>query len=380
MEIIGKDYRNAQPVRIEISGDKITGIHPYQPGREERLSFVAPGLWDLQVNGYAGVDFNGPPVLPDEALRLTRSLWKQGVTSFFPTVITHTPDRITASLKAICRAMHRHGDVDRSVAGIHLEGPFISPEDGPRGAHDKQHVRPPDTELFFRWQEAAEGKIRIITLSPEWPGSPEFIARCVSTGVKVSIGHTAASPVQIRDAIAAGATMSTHLGNGCHLMLPRHSNYLWEQLASEELWCGIISDGFHLPDAVLKVFLKAKPDKSFLVSDTTSFAGLPPGVYTGHIGGEVELSPEGRLCVRDTPDILAGSAQSLLWCVTKLIRKGILPLEKAWDLASQKPKECLSGTVSPPFRPGESADLVLFDLTEEGPRVVRTIKSGRTGS
>jgi N-acetylglucosamine-6-phosphate deacetylase len=230
--------------------------------------------------------------------------------------------------------------------------------------------------MFLNWQEAAEGNIQIITLSPEWPGAVSFIEQCVKTGVRVSIGHTAATPEQIRDAVSAGATMSTHLGNGCHLTLPRHSNYIWEQLASEGLWSSIISDGFHLPDPVLKVFLRVKPETTFLVSDTTSFGGLSPGIYAGHIGGEVELSQEGRLFMRKAPDILAGSAQSLLWCVNQLIIKEILPVKDAWKLASLKPMEFLNGVPGEPFQKGDIADIVLFKKSEGGVNILQTIKSG----
>jgi N-acetylglucosamine-6-phosphate deacetylase len=375
MDIFGLDYRNGMPVRIETRYGRIVGRYPWQTGESKGLPFVAPGLVDLQVNGYMGVDFNSPPVRPENVRHLMMELWKQGVTSFFPTVITNSDRLISNALKDIAAVLHADPDVRGTVPGIHLEGPFISAEDGPRGAHKKTYVRPPAWEMFLRWQEAAEGNIQIITLSPEWPEAVSFIEQCVKTGVRVSIGHTAATPEQIRDAASAGATMSTHLGNGCHLTLPRHSNYIWEQLASENLWSSIISDGFHLPDAVLKVFLKAKPHKTFLVSDTTSFGGLAPGIYAGHIGGEVELSREGRLCMRKTPVILAGSAQSLLWCVNLLVIKGILPLKDAWNLGSLKPIEFLNQASVEPFQTGDIADLVLFTKDGGGIKVLQTIKS-----
>ncbi|HEX7756317.1 MAG TPA: hypothetical protein VF421_13280, partial [Niabella sp.] len=148
-------------------------------------------------------------------------------------------------------------------------------------------------------------------------------------------------------------------------------------LASETLWASIIADGFHLPDAVLKVFLKVKQGKSFLVSDTTRFAGLSPGIYTTHIGGKVKLDPEGRLSVYETPQALAGSAKSLLWCVEHLVKKEICTLEAAWDLASVQPAAFLGDLQPDALAPGMPADLVLFGKTEQGIRVLQTIKSGK---
>ncbi|MFD1906722.1 hypothetical protein ACFSQ7_26065 [Paenibacillus rhizoplanae] len=153
---------------------------------------------------------------------LSRRLLARGVTSYCPTLITNGPDQLAQAASAIAEAVRTRPDIAGLIAGIHLEGPFLSPEDGPRGAHPLEHICPPDWEAFCRWQEAAEGLIRIITVSPEWPGAAAFISRCTASGVRVSIGHTAASTEQIRQAVAASAVMSTHLGNGTHLTLPRH--------------------------------------------------------------------------------------------------------------------------------------------------------------
>lgn len=378
MKIKGIDYRNGEPMELEIANGRIVEVIPLSSENEKTLPFIAPGLFDLQINGYKGVDLNKSGLSVAHIDTMTRMLWEQGVTTFFPTIISNSDEDTASLLSMLSTACKTIPEVDDSIGGIHLEGPFISPEDGPRGAHSKQYIKAPDWELFARWQEASGGRIRIVTLSPEWPGSTDYIRKCTSSGVVVSIGHTAATPDQIRQAVDAGASMSTHLGNGSHLMLPRHPNYIWEQLASENLWSGIIADGFHLPDAVLKVFLKVKPKKTILVSDATSYAGLLPGVYTGHIGGEVELSREGRLFVKDNPQFLAGSAQTLLWCVNQLIKKEIIPLKEAWDMASLKPKEFLSGNSFYGFRIGAPADLVLFNTGENGIEILQTIKAGKT--
>ncbi|MBW7461558.1 N-acetylglucosamine-6-phosphate deacetylase, partial [Paenibacillus sepulcri] len=180
--------------------------------------------------------------------------------------------------------------------------------------------------------DAARGKIKLITLSPEWPGTASFIEKCAKAGVQVSIGHTAAAEEQIREAAAAGARLSTHLGNGAHLMLPRHPNYLWAQLAEEELWTCIIADGFHLPDSVLKVVRSVKGKRTILVSDAVYLCGMAPGTYENHIGGRVVLTPEGRLHLEQNPRLLAGSAQMLHRGISHIAGRGIAPLSEACDM------------------------------------------------
>jgi N-acetylglucosamine-6-phosphate deacetylase len=258
-----------------------------------------------------------------------------------------------------------------------VEGPFISGEDGPRGAHDPRHVRPPDWALLERWQRAADGRIRVLTLSPEYPGSADFIRRCAAAGIVVSIGHTAAAPEAVREAVAAGATMSTHLGNGAHLTIARHPNYIWEQLAADELMTSIIPDGFHLPDAVVKVMVRARGARIILVSDAVYLAGLPPGEYATHIGGKVVLTAEGKLCLAENPRILAGSAQMILHGVARLARLGIADLPDGWEMASTRPAAFLGLAAGKGLRAGAPADFVVFDWEGEGIAVRQTWKGGR---
>lgn len=304
-------------------------------------TFSAAGLVDLQVNGFRGLDFNSLPIDPELPGNLTRELWSVGVTSYCPTLITNTTAAISGGLRMVAGACRRDPDARRGVAGIHLEGPFISREDGPRGAHERRWVRKPDFALVTRWIDASEGLLKILTLSPEWPGSPRFIERCVAAGLRISIGHTAASPEQIAEAVRAGATLSTHLGNGAPLLMPRHPNPLWEQLAEDRLSACFIADGHHLPDSFLKVALRAKGKRSILVSDAVYLAGLKPGRYHTHIGGEVVLSPSGRLHLASDPRLLAGSASTLLSGVAYLAGAGLASREEAWAMASERPAKLL---------------------------------------
>lgn len=376
MQIVGKHYQNGKNIKMELKEGKIEAVYPFET--ESHLPYIAPGLVDLQVNGYKGIDFNNVSLRAEDIVQLVRSLWSQGVTSFCPTIISNSNESVMGNLKEILISCARFPEVADAVVGIHLEGPFISSEEGPRGAHNKAYLSTPDWDLFSYWQTAASGMIKLITLSPELPGSVDFIKRCVDAGVKVAIGHTAADEQQIGEAVKAGATLSTHLGNASHQKLPRHPNYIWDQLATDRLWTSMIADGFHLPDAVLKVFLKVKPTHTFLVSDTTHLAGLPAGIYETHIGSKVILDNNGRLYMHSNPDALAGSAQSLLWCVNHLMKNRILPIGRAWNLGSRKPMEYLKHIKTEPFQEGQPADLVLFNITENEVKIVQTIKSGKS--
>jgi N-acetylglucosamine-6-phosphate deacetylase len=202
-------------------------------------------------------------------------------------------------------------------------------------------------------------------MSPEWEDSTTFIRYCVKKGIHVSIGHTAATVQQIRDAAEAGADLSTHLGNGCHLTMDRHDNYIWQQLSEEGLWASIIGDGFHLPVQVLKVFIKVKGEKIILTSDATSFAGLAPGRYKTHIGGEVILTEKGKLHLAESDKILAGSARSVLFAVNRLVSSMILSISDAWRTASYNPSIFLPLKDRGDLSVGKRADFVMLDKEDE---------------
>lgn len=362
-------------VRVGMARGRVESVEKINPGSSGPV--LAPGLVDLQVNGAGGYDLQTAALTDDVVAGLSQRLWAYGVTTYLPTLITNGADQITHAVRVIARAASGSDVEAESIGGIHLEGPFISTEDGPRGAHQNEHVRPPDWELLQRWQDAAGGLIRVITLSPEWPGVCRFIERCVEAGLLVAIGHTAAQPHQIRDAIAAGARLSTHLGNGAHTMLPRHDNYVWEQLASGRLWASLIADGAHLPEALLRVMIRAKGDRALLVSDVTALAGLEPGEYQTPTGRQVRLTDDGRLVLVTDPSLLAGSCQTLLFGVAHLARKQIADLRQAWTMASLRPSRLLKLPQAAGIEPGAPADLVVFDWDGSSLAVRKVYKAGR---
>ena len=295
---------------------------------------TCPGLVDLQVNGFAGVDFNDPSTTADQVAEAVHAMRGTGVTRFLATLISAPLDRFSACARTLA-------PMDApALAGLHMEGPYISPEDGARGAHRREDIEPPSLDDFRRRQDAAGGRIRLVTVAPEVQGVLPLIERLVADGVRVAIGHTAASPQQVRDAVTAGATMSTHLGNGCAQMLPRHPNFLWEQLAADELAAGLIVDGHHLPGATVKAMIRAKtPGRTILVTDATTAAGRPPGDYM--LGSlKVRLDDSGRVAVPGQPN-LAGSALSLDRAIGNTVRFTGLPLEDVLAMASTTPARYL---------------------------------------
>ena len=289
-----------------------------------------PGLFDLQVNGFGGVDFNRPGLTSDRAAEAIDRMRATGVTRCLPTLITSSFDAFAPAARILA------GMSNAAIAGVHMEGPYISAEDGARGAHPRAHVTPASVEDFKRRQDAACGRIVLVTLAPEVPGAVELIEHLVASGVRVAIGHTAADAAQLADAIAAGATLATHLGNGCAQMLPRHPNVIWELLAADAAFASLIVDGHHLPPATVKAMVRAKgAAKTILVTDAIAAAGCAPGRYA--IGGvDCDLGADGRVSLPGTP-YLAGSSLTLDRAIANTVRFTGLPLDAVIPMASTIP-------------------------------------------
>ncbi|WP_127578740.1 N-acetylglucosamine-6-phosphate deacetylase [Paenibacillus koleovorans] len=372
----GLHYSDGYPIRVTIEGGAIARLDRVPLNGRTGLPRIGPGLVDLQINGYNGLDFNTLPFQTELVHQVSRELFREGYTAYYPTVITNSEEEIGDAVRTIARACREDALTASTIAGIHVEGPFISPEDGARGAHARQFVQAPDWDMFQRWQEAADGRIKILTISPEWEPSIPFIRRCADSGVTVSIGHTSATPEQVREAVDAGATMSTHFGNGSHLMIPRHPNYLWEQLAQDNLWCCLIADGFHLPEQVLKVAMRVKGRRALLVSDAVYLSGMPAGEYKTHVGGQVVLTPEGRLHTAANEKVLAGSAQMLIWGIEHVVRRGLVGIGEAWDMSSIRPAEFMGLRAKSGLAVGAPADLTVFGWDGDRVQLQQTFKAG----
>ena len=353
--LTGRDPATGEGIAVEVSGGRITSV---APASDVPDVWLAAGLVDLQVNGYAGLDLNGPALEAATVIALGERLAQHGITRFAPTLITASEAAILAALRAIVAARRQSPLLHAMVPFVHVEGPSISLEDGPRGAHPAAHVRAPSLDEFKRWQEAAEGLVGLVTLSPEWPGAIPYIETLAREGVLVAIGHTAATPEQVHAATAAGARLSTHLGNGASALLPRHPNFIWAQLADDRLTASFIADGHHLPADTLKAMLRAKTlDRAIIVSDAAALGGMPAGTYSSPIGGAVEVGADGRLGIAGTP-YLAGAGHLLTQNVATLVNAVGLPLTDALGLASGNPGALAGdrGTLAA----GARADLIRF--------------------
>jgi N-acetylglucosamine-6-phosphate deacetylase len=357
---IGLDY--ASGAAVEIQFDRVLSQVEPLIGQVETTQYVAPGFIDVQVNGFAGVDYCSPDTPHDEIARSVQAQFATGVTRLFPTVITGSYEGMAGAVRNLARAKAALGAEGRAMEGFHIEGPHISAEDGPRGAHPRHCVRPPDVDEFKRWMDLSDGHVKLVTVAPEWPGIAEYIETAVRAGVVVSIGHTGANARQLADAVSAGATMSTHLGNGAHSTMARHPNYIWEQLADDRLSASFIVDGIHLPMSFLKVALRAKGiERSVLVTDAVMPAGCVPGPYRlGEV--DVELHADDRVTLVGQ-DRLAGSSLKMHRGVEKLMALAGLSLTEAVTMATRNPaRVCRVRSRQRGLAPGERADLVLFEV------------------
>jgi N-acetylglucosamine-6-phosphate deacetylase len=364
MRLRAHHYATGQLLDVVTGGGRILALEA--PAGEPDLSagWVAPALFDLQINGCDGHSFNSERLTADGVRHVVAVCRRHGLGGLCPTLVTNSFEALVHGLDTLRRACDLDADLARSVPAIHLEGPYISAEDGPRGAHPQRHVRPPDWDEFRRLQDAAGGRVRLLTLAPEHDGALPFIERLTAAGVVVALGHTAASGERIRDAVRAGARLSTHLGNGSHAVLPRHPNYIWEQLADDGLWASLICDGHHLPPSVIRCMVRVKtPARTVLTCDASSLAGLPPGRYR-EWDQDFEVHPAGKVVVPGT-SYLAGSWAFTDLCVGNVIRFADVSLADAVDMAGARPRQLLG---LPPRRlePGQPAELVLFDWQQGG--------------
>lgn len=354
--ITGRDPSTGEPLEITIEGGRIRGI---SRAAAAESAWLSPGFIDLQVNGYLGSDLNSGTIDPDVVIELTRKMISTGVTTYLPTVITASEERISAALRTIAEARRISPMVAHAVPFVHVEGPYISPEDGPRGAHPREHVRPPSLAEFDHWQAASDNLVGMVTISPHQEDALEYISVLANRGVFVAIGHSNATPAQIHAAAYAGATLSTHLGNGLGSPIPRHPNLLWAQLADDRLTAGFIADGHHLPSDTLKVMLRAKGiDRSFLVSDAVALGGMPVGIYETPVGGAVEVTADGRVMSATGGRFLAGAYRPLMDGVAHVAGMDGFSLKDAVQMATENPGRFVGHRGR--LHVGAYADLVRF--------------------
>jgi N-acetylglucosamine-6-phosphate deacetylase len=307
------------------------------------------GFVDLQVNGYAGTNFSSADLTVGQVEKVAQLLYQRGTLGFCPTVITSSQETYRWVLPLLAEAIRKQHqsawECQSALFGVHLEGPFISPEDGAVGVHPRQYTRFPSIELFDELFALAEGQVALLTLAPELPGALDLIHHACSMGVVVSIGHTLADAQTIQNAVNAGARLSTHLGNGCPNLIHRHHNPIWPQLAAPELTAMLITDGHHLPGEVVAVMLAAKGvDHIVITSDVAPAAGCPPGEY--HLfGTRVLLEASGRLRSLER-DNLAGSSAMMVDCMNYLAGLDLLSETELWRVGRDNPLTVLGKTAA----------------------------------
>lgn len=254
------------------------------------------GWIDLQVNGYAGVDFNGRDLTVEAVKAVTERLAADGTIGYLPTLVTGDPEMMIRTLRTVVEARRKFAICEKNILGFFLEGPFISRELGAVGTHPIEWVREPDFGLFERFQDAAEGLVRMVNVAAEVPRMAEFVQRLTASGVTVSLGHQLATkPEEIEPCLAAGAKAFTHLGNGIPNEINRHDNIIFTALVEDRASVMFIPDGHHLPDTMLKLYCRAVPmERLIAVSDAQYPAGMAPGEYEV-CGAHARLEANGLL-------------------------------------------------------------------------------------
>lgn len=301
----------------------------------------SPGLMDLQVNGYAGVDFNDAALSADALDHALNVMLLSGVTTCLPTLITADESTLAARLVALDSAVAASSLGARMVPGFHLEGPFLNPTPGYAGCHPAAAMVPPDPALLARLTRPLRRPVLLLTLAPERPGARALIAWARQHGMVVAMGHTEADHATAEQAAQDGVTLSTHLGNALPQPQPKFLNPLMAQLAQDTLSASFIADGIHIPLAVLRVLIRAKgAHGTILVTDATAAAAARPGLYT-FAGMMIEHRPDGSVRI-PKGTTLAGSALCLDQAVRNVVAWGIAEAAVALAMASSHPAALLA--------------------------------------
>jgi len=298
-----------------------------------------PGFIDLQVNGYKGVDFSSPNLTEEKFIEACREMFKSGTAAFLPTLITSSKEVYEKNLPLISGVMSRD-EFKGKLLGLHLEGPFISPEPGAVGAHNPEYVCNPSIAYLEKLQDLAKGTIKLLTIAAEVKGADTLTKYAVQKGITVSLGHQTALDDKVGQLSKAGAKALTHLGNALSNQIDRHKNPLWAGLANEDLVAMIITDSHHIPDMLIKTIIRAKGISNVLiVSDASPLAGMPAGRYD-YWGQEVVLEESGYLH-SPAKKCMAGSSATLLECMNYLASLKLLKEEELLEVGFYNPLELI---------------------------------------
>ncbi|MGP1507504.1 MAG: N-acetylglucosamine-6-phosphate deacetylase [Sphaerochaeta sp.] len=362
MEFTGLNILDGKVYYIKINENNI--IVDYKKIKEKKFKdfFCPGGLIDTQVNGYLGIDYSSEYLTHDNVEKVSGALLKNGTFQHFPTIVTRPQELILKNINTIVNTTKYSKLAQKSISGIHIEGPFISKENGPRGAHEVAFIRAANLYEFDEWQKAADGLLKIVTIAPEVKNAIQFIKHAVASGVTCSIGHTGASKKQIDEAVNAGANVSTHLGNGIYNLLNRSDNQILSQLANDVLNISLIVDGAHLTPQEVKVFSRCKkPNQIILISDLSPMAGLKgKNLKWGKI--DVEVSDDGTVHMSGTP-YLAGAGSMLLSNVFNYVRFTNASLAESFAAATINPVSVYKlDSERSSLKIGEKAEMIRFSI------------------
>ncbi len=369
-------YADGQPITIKIKDGKISDIirNPKERINTKGIIYVAPGLIDHQVNGYLSHSFVGDNLDAVQVKKITQAFWKNGITTYMPTLTTESNEVLLRNFKKL-NAILDDEQLAQSIPGFHLEGPYISPVDGFRGAHNLAHIRNPNWEEFEAWYFASGKRIKEVTVAPELEGAMDFIKKCIDNNIIVAIGHSNASTAQINEAVKLGASISTHLGNGCANTIHRHHNPIWPQLSEDRLFASLIVDGFHLTREEVRTFYKVKGvDKTILVSDITRWAGMPAGNYSD-FGQDIVVTEEGAIMM-PKENVLAGASFLVTKGIENIIKFTGCSLKEAIDMSTINPASALGFNDRGEIAVGKRADLIYFSFDAGKLEIVKTIVGG----
>jgi len=301
------------------------------------------GWVDLQVNGFKGIDFSGPNLTLEDIKFVSNQLLERGIVGYCPTVISSPLEVYQHNLSLLAEASESNDGAQ--ILGIHLEGPFINPEHGPRGVHPQEYILSPSIEVFEQLRDWSQDKLSILTLAPECEGALALIEHVVTTSkIVVSMGHLNANRDIFQKAVELGASAATHVGNGIADMLHRHNNPLWPILADDRIMGFFITDGNHLPPEMVRVCLRAKKVAKFIVtSDMSCLAGLEPSEYDFH-GIPVILEPDGAIRRKGTLQN-AGAGVTMMDDMNFMASLGELDLQDLLKIGFENPLRLLGADI-----------------------------------
>ena len=361
-EICARHYATGEPVAIEWRDGVITNLRAATPSVGDRM-WIAPTLVDLQVNGFAGVDFQQDNLIAEQLWAAVRALRAAGCGRFLLTLITSEWPRLTARLRHLRALRSTSTELQHAIAGWHIEGPFLSAAPGFHGAHNPSWMLDPTPEKVRQLRSLAENDPLLLTIAPERKGALETIALAVSLGIRVSLGHTNASAEILRQAVKAGATGFTHLGNACPQQIDRHDNILWRALDTPGLIVSLIPDQIHVAPALFRLIHRVLPAESiYYTTDAMAAAGAPPGRYT--IGAvEVEVGAD-QIVRQPGRNNYAGSALSPIAGVFRAARMLDRDWRSVWEGLSVRPAKFIG--VPHGLTAGCPADFCLLETNEAG--------------